>query len=144
VLQALVLTDEEKMLLTPTYHVFEMYSVHHDATLLPVSLSTGEYIFEGKKLPALSASASKNEKGVIHISMVNIHPDESISIEVDLRGQDVSEVSGRILTSGDVGDYNTFEQPDKVKPSPFNDARLRRNMITAEIPAGSVVVLEIK
>lgn len=144
VLQALVLTDEEKMLLTPTYHVFEMYSVHHDATLLPVSLSSGDYEFEGKKIPEISASASKNSKGVIHISIVNIHPDEATEIEIDLRGQVVSGVSGRILTSGDVGDYNTFEQPDRVKPAGFNGARLRKNILTATIPAGSVVVLEVK
>ncbi|MGM0529632.1 MAG: alpha-N-arabinofuranosidase [Bacteroidota bacterium] len=144
VLQALVLTDDEKMLLTPTYHIFEMYSVHHDATLLPSELSAGDYEFEGRKIPALSASASKNDRGIINISIVNIHPEEASEMEIDLRGQDISGVSGRILTSADVGDHNTFDQPDKVKPEVFRDANLDGNILTAIVPAGSVVVLEVK
>jgi len=143
VLQALILTDGPKMLRTPTYHVFEMYKVHHDATLLPTNLSCGEYEYEGKKLPALSASASIDKDGVIHISIVNIDPKNDNELTVDLRGKDVSVVSGRILT-GEIGDHNTFEQPDKVKPEAFNGAKLKKNLLTAKIPARSVIVLEIR
>ncbi len=143
VLQALVFTDEEKMLLTPTYHVFEMYKVHHDATLLPVDLVSGSYEFEGKKLPSLSASASLDAQGRIHISLVNIHPDEDSEMTIDLRGMEVSKVNGRILTSGDVGDHNTFSDPEKVKPEEFTDMKLKKSILTATIPAGSVVVLEL-
>ncbi len=143
VLQALVFTDEEKMLLTPTYHVFEMYKVHHDATLLPVDLVSESYEFEGKELPSLSASASLDAEGRIHISLVNIHPEKRSEMKIDLRGMEVSEVSGRILTSGDVGDYNTFSDPEKVKPEAFTDMKLKKNNLTATIPAGSVVVLEL-
>ncbi|MBE0652792.1 MAG: hypothetical protein IH594_03280 [Bacteroidales bacterium] len=144
VLQALVLTDEEKMLLTPTYHVFEMYQVHHDATLLPLNVVSGTYEYEGKKLASLSASASRNDEGVVHISIVNIHPRESAALEIDLRGQDVTKTSGRILTSADVGDHNTFDQPEKVTPVQFNNLKLKKNLLTTTIPAKSVVVIELK
>src|SRR3712207_3820443 len=72
VLQAVILTNEEKMLLTPTYHVMEMYNVHQDATLLPVKLKSNDYTFGNEKLPAVSASASRDKSGVTHISLVNI------------------------------------------------------------------------
>ncbi|MEQ1677620.1 MAG: alpha-L-arabinofuranosidase C-terminal domain-containing protein, partial [Chitinophagaceae bacterium] len=72
VLQAVILTKEEKMLLTPTYHVMEMYNVHQDALLLPLTVTSNDYTFGEKKLKAVSASASKDKNGVVHISLVNI------------------------------------------------------------------------
>ena len=131
------------MLLTPTYHVFEMYKVHHDALLIPLTLRCGDYEMNGLKLPVLSASASRNNDGVIHVSIVNIHPRENSQLEIDLRGQDVSEVSARILTSGDVGDHNTFEQPGKVKPAKFDAMKLKNNILKTTVPAKSIVVFEI-
>ena len=74
VLQAMVLTQEEKMVLTPTYHVFEMFSVHQDALLLPVDVESDLRCGpEGNELPALSLSASRDQEGKVHISLVNIH-----------------------------------------------------------------------
>ena len=116
VLQALVFTDGPKMVLTPTYWVFEMYKVHQDATLLPATLSCPDYVFEGNKLPALSASASLDKSGAVHISVVNIDPVKNDELTIDLRGRDFSSVSARILT-GESGAYNTFEDPEKVKPA---------------------------
>ena len=77
VLQAVILTDKEKMILTPTYHVLEMYNVHQDAMLIPLKITTTDYVFNGQKLPAVSASASKDSMGVIHISLVNIDPNKT-------------------------------------------------------------------
>src|SRR5216110_3245698 len=54
VLQAVILTDKEKMILTPTYHVMEMYNVHQDATLIPVTLKGTNYVQGNDSLPALS------------------------------------------------------------------------------------------
>ena len=62
VLQALIFTEDEKMVLTPTYHVYDMYKVHHDATLLPIELSGPDYVFDGDTLPALSASAIQGQR----------------------------------------------------------------------------------
>ncbi len=145
VLQAMVLTEEEKMILTPTFHVFEMYRVHHDATLLPSVLESGyEYSFGEDSLPALSASASMDDKGAIHVSLVNIDPENPADLNMEIRGKEVTQVSGRILTSSELNAHNTFEDPDRVKPEEFKGAKLSRQKFSLKLPAKSIVVLEIK
>lgn len=144
VLQAVILTNEEKMLLTPTYHVLEMYTVHHDATLLPIDLKTGDYAFGNDKLPAVSASASKDQAGVTHISLVNIDANKAQDVSIDIRGGKFSGVTGRILTSGKLQDFNTFDQPEKIKPAVFKDASLSGGTLKVKLPPHSVVVLEVK
>jgi alpha-N-arabinofuranosidase len=144
VLQAVVLTEGAKMILTPTYHVFEMFNVHHDAVMLPLSISTQNYAFGNEKLPAVSASASKDKQGLIHISLVNIDAKTTQTVQIDMRGTKVSNISGRILTSVKVQDHNTFDNPNKVQPSMFNGTKLANNMMTVVVPPFSVVVLEVK
>ena len=144
VLQAVILTKEEKMLLTPTYHVLEMYNVHQDATLLPLTLSTGDYSFGNEKLPAVSVSASKDALGVVHITLTNIDAQKAQDISIDLRGAKLSSVSGRILNSVKLQDFNSFEASDKIKPVVFKDALLTGNAVKVKLPAHSVVVLELK
>ncbi|ADQ18175.1 alpha-L-arabinofuranosidase domain protein [Leadbetterella byssophila DSM 17132] len=143
VLQAVILTEGEKMILTPTYHVMKMYNVHQDATLLPIQLETQNYKFEGKSIPAVSASASKNESG-INISLTNIDYTKSHEVTISLRGENVSKVSGQILTSGSIQDYNTFEQPEKIKVKEFTGAKLNNGVLKLTIPAHSVIVLNVK
>ncbi|AFN74942.1 alpha-L-arabinofuranosidase [Melioribacter roseus P3M-2] len=144
VLQAVVLTKEEKIILTPTYHVMEMYNVHHDATMLPVDVTSEKYTVDGKSLDAISCSASKDENGKIHISLVNIDINKKHNIVIDLRGTEVSKCTGRILTSEKVQDHNTFENPEKIKPAAFNGFKLNGNKLRIELPATSVVVLELE
>jgi alpha-N-arabinofuranosidase len=144
VLQAVILTNEEKMLLTPTYHVMEMYNVHQDATLLPITLTGPAYSFGNEKITAVSASASKDAAGVVHITLVNIDAQKTQEISVDWRGVKVSAVTGRILNSANLQDYNSFEIPEKIKPAPFKDATLSGTMLKVKLPAHSVVVLELK
>jgi alpha-N-arabinofuranosidase len=144
VLQAVILTQGEKMILTPTYHVFEMYKVHQDATLLPVQLTSRNYEFKGQKVAGLSVSASRDEAGAIHVSMCNLDPIRPVKIVIELRGIKPQSVSGRILTSPAMNAHNTFEKPDEVKPTPFQAFELKGSTITTTLPAKSVVVLEIK
>ena len=144
VLQAVILTNQEKMLLTPTYHVMEMYNVHQDATMLPVQLKTNDYVFGSEKLPAVSVSASKNSSGTTHVSLVNIDASKSQTITIDVRGLAVKTVAGRILTSKKLQDYNSFDQPTKIQPVVFNGAKLSNNTLTVELPPYSVVVLTLK
>jgi alpha-N-arabinofuranosidase len=144
VLQALIFTEGEKMMLTPTYHIYDMYKVHHDALLLPLSLETPDYIYEEQSLPAVSASASLDEDGKIHLSLVNIDPEETIPVTAELRGTEVDQVSGTILASEAMNSHNTFENPDEVVPAGFNDARLRGDVLHLELPPRSVVVLELE
>ena len=143
VLQAVILTDEEKMLLTPTYHVMEMYNVHQDALLLPMEVNSKDYVVNGEKLPAVSASASKKD-GLTHVSLVNIHASEAQEVEIKLGGAKYKNVSGRILTAKKVQDFNSFENPDLITPKAFKDAKLKGNNLTVKLPPFSVVVLELK
>jgi alpha-N-arabinofuranosidase len=144
VLQAVILTNEEKMLLTPTYHVMEMYTVHHDATLLPLDIKTNDYTFGTDKLPAVSASASKDAQGLTHVSLVNIDASKTQEVTIDVRGAKFSGVTGRMLTSDKLQDFNTFEQPSKIKPVAFKDASLSGGSLKVKLPPHSVVVLELK
>ncbi len=144
VLQAVILTKEEKMILTPTYHVMEMYNVHQDATMLPLSIKSENYGLGKDSLQAVSASASKDKDGVVHISLVNINPNKGQEISVSLRGMSASSVSGRILTSQKLQDHNDFDNPNKVKPVDFKGATLKGDDLKVTLPPVSVVVLTLK
>lgn len=144
VLQAVILTDGQKMILTPTFHVMEMYNVHQDAALLPLTLTTPDYVLGDKKLPAVSASASKDKNGLVHISLVNIDARAPQTVTLTLDGGKVATVTGRILTGKKLQDHNSFEHPDAVKPAVFKDAQLKGNTLTVKLPPFSVVVLEAK
>ena len=144
VLQAVILTNKEKMILTPTYYVMEMYNVHQDATLLPITLKVNDYILNGEKLPAVSASASKDSLGVINISLVNIDPLQSQKISIVLKSETKKNLSGRILTSKKLQDYNSFTESEKIKPATFNNASIDKNVLTVTLPPMAVVVLTIK
>lgn len=143
VLQAVILTDDEKMLLTPTYHVMEMYKVHQDATLLPLEVESEDYVLEGEKLPAISASASKDKNGITHVSLVNIHSSKDQEISIDIEGAKYKNVTGRILASKSLQDHNTFDNPEKIKPATFKGAKLKGNTLNVKLPPFSVVVLEL-
>ena len=144
VLQAVILTNEEKIILTPTYHVMEMYNVHQDAALIPADVNSNDYTSGDKKLKAISASASRDKNGAVHISITNIDAKNPQDVSIDLGGIQVKSITGRILHSGKLQDYNSFEDPNKIKPSAFNEAHLAGSNVTLRVPAFSVVVLELK
>lgn len=126
VLQALALTKGNKMVLTPTYYVFDLFKVHQDATLLPVKLISPDYVVDGNKLPAVNVSASKNNNGVVHISFVNLNPSETVTVGTSLDDANWNRIKGQILTSVKFDDYNSFGNPEKVKTSGFTDAKKTR------------------
>jgi alpha-N-arabinofuranosidase len=143
VLQALVLTKGPQMLLTPTYHVFDLYKVHQNAKLVPVQFHSPDYVNGDQQIPALNVSASRDSTGAIHISLVNIDANKSITIEGDI-DKALKSVTGSILTSDKISDYNSFDQPNKVIIKPFNGAKMQGNKLRIDLPAKSVVVLELK
>ena len=144
VLQAVILTNKEKILLTPTYHVMEMYNVHQDAKLLPLSIKSDDYSFGNEKLPSVSGSASKDSTGLTHISLTNINPKQEENISINIEGVKYTKVTGRILTSAKLQDHNTFENPEKIKPQIFTGASLKGSLLNVKLPPFSVVVLELK
>jgi alpha-N-arabinofuranosidase len=143
VLQAMILTEGPRMLCTPTCHVFEMYKVHQDATLLPTALDAGSYALGKEQIPQLSASASRDAAGRIHVSLCNLHHEQPAEVACELRGAAGLSATGRVLTADAINAHNTFDKPDAVQPAPFKDLNLAAAGLTAKLPARSVVVLEI-
>ncbi|HTG67074.1 MAG TPA: alpha-L-arabinofuranosidase C-terminal domain-containing protein, partial [Flavobacterium sp.] len=144
VLQAVILTDKAKMILTPTYHVMKMYRVHQDAELLPVNFTSPMYTLEGKSLPAISASASKDKSGLVHISLVNVDSKKENKIEIDLAELGLKNVTATILTSKKLQDYNSFDKPNAIEPKEFKGFKNAKGKLEITIPAFSVVVFEGK
>lgn len=143
VLQAVVLTEGEKMLLTPTYHVMEMFKVHQDAEHLAIHGEFGEYLNGGERLPQVSVSASKKD-GVIHVSLCNLDPSRAADLNLELRGlEGAYDMSGRLLVGDDIHAHNTFEQPNRVSPRDFTEASLTDRGLKANLPAASVAVLKL-
>jgi alpha-N-arabinofuranosidase len=144
VLQSVILTDKERMIVTPTYHVFELFNVHQDATSLPVTLTTPDYAFGEKRIPAVSASASRARNGRIHLSFAHCDPHRPITVTCRLQGVAAQRVAGRVLTAPAMNAHNTFTAPDTVQPAPFGGARLAGDTLTVDLPAKSVVILELQ
>ena len=145
VLQSMILTKEDKMVLTPTYHVFEMYKVHQDATYLPLELNCERKVVRDDRIvPMVSATASRDANGFIHISLSNVDLQESQEIELNLGEVKAKSVTGRILTANNIGDYNSFEKPSVVAPKEFTGAKVNKGSLKVTLPAKSIVVLEVK
>src|SRR5205823_658571 len=119
VLQALILTDGAAMVTTPTYHVFDLYKVHQNATLLTCALESDPYEVNGQQIPQVSVSASRNGNGRIHLTLCNVDPHREAGVRCELRGVAPKEVVGRVLTADDMRAHNTFQDPRRVAPAPF-------------------------
>ena len=143
VLQAMILTDKDKMLLTPTYHAYKMYVPFQDATSLPVALRDNvEYKVGAASIPGISASAARAKDGKLYLAIVNTNPREASDVAVNVAGQKVSGVSGQVLTATAMDAHNTFTQKDAVKPAPFA-AKAADGKLRLKIPAKAVVVVAV-
>ena len=144
VLQSLILTDSDKIVLTPTYDVYLMYKPHKEATLLPMTIKSPKVECGEKSFPAVNGSASRAANGKIHITLVNTDPDKNVDIACDINGKNaVKSVTGQILTSPDLRDHNTFDHPDKLQIKAFNGAKVTKSGLEVKLPSKSIVVLEL-
>ncbi|KAA6344605.1 Intracellular exo-alpha-L-arabinofuranosidase 2 [termite gut metagenome] len=142
VLQSMILTNAEGMVLTPTYHVFNMYKVHQNATYLPFSLICDKVDVSGNRtVPLVSATASKDKEGTIHISLSNIDADEAQEITIEISDSKATKVSGQILTSANLTDYNSFENPTAVTIKEFSGAKINKGVLTVKLPVKSIVTI---
>ena len=133
------------MILTPTYHVYDMYKVHQDAMLLDFALICDDYEYDGETLKQVNASVSKDKDGNINMTLCNIDPNKAAKVSCyigDIAG--IKEVCGTVLTSDAMNDHNTFEQPENVKPEAFNGFTVDGGNLTINMPSKSVVLLTIK
>lgn len=139
VLQAMILTDKEKMVLTPTYYAFKMHTPFQDARSVPVSLSnTPAYEFNNKSIPALSASAAISQDGNTYLSLVNTQVDSAITINLLA----IKQATGWLLSSAKMDEHNTFAQPHNIEPTTFN-AKVKNGKASLTIPAKSLLVLNL-
>ncbi len=143
VLQAMILTKGDKMILTPTYWVFDLYKVHQNAMMVPVKVSSSNYVYKGEKLPAINCSASIDTTGKMHISLCNIDPDKPEGVELSLDSFKADKITGKILTAKKMNAHNTFDNPNEVKPADFSDFSLTGNNLKVNMPPMSVIVLEL-
>jgi alpha-N-arabinofuranosidase len=140
VLQSMVLTDKEKMLVTPTYHVFEMYKPFQNATFLPSELATPEYRVGDVAIPAVSASAARGANGEVVLALVNSDANKPARVTVKVQGAAAKKISARVLTTEAMNAHNTFDKPDAVQPAAFTGGKLKGDAWVFDLPAKSVVV----
>lgn len=142
VLQSVILTDGDDMLLTPTYHIFKMYKSHAENTLLGSYITT-DYLEESKETPVLTESASVNSDGEIVSTISNASLAERAEIKCQIADFTVSSVVAEIVT-GDVRNHNTFDNKEVVKTEEFTDFTLANDGFVANVPPCSVVKFIIK
>ncbi|MCU0363968.1 MAG: hypothetical protein MUE32_11485 [Bacteroidales bacterium] len=143
VLQSVILTKDDKMVLTPTYHVFRMFRVHQEAKVLNIDLKCEEYVNGTRRIPSVSASASVDKEGKVHISIANLNPNKPLTLSAPIVGEAFKKISGEVLTAAEMNAYNSFEAPEAVKPASFNGFSYKDGLLTVNMPAKSVVVIEL-
>jgi len=144
VLQAMILTEKDKMILTPTYHAFEMYVPFQDATSLPVSIADNpSYTLGSTSIPGISASAARARDGKLYLALVNTNPGKAAEVAVNVAGTSIASANGRVLTSAAMDARNTFKSPEAVKPAPYS-VKAAGGKLTMNVPAKSVVVVALE
>ncbi len=143
VLQAIILTEGKEMVLTPTYHVFNMYKVHQDATMIPLDLVCDEYKYGDEEIPAISASASVKD-GVVSITLCNLNPNKAEDLSISLGDGKYSNVSGKIITSDKMGDYNDFGKEAKVVLKDYEVKKPKNGKLELALPSKSVMLIQLK
>ena len=146
VLQAMILTEGDKMVLTPTYHVFNMYKVHGDATLLKGSLISEKYTRGNASVPAISQTVSRDAAGKVHVSLSNVNPGKEVKLTVEFNGTKPAKVNGAtVLTAPAFNAVNTFDKPETVKPEAFKNYKMiAPGTLEVTLPSKSVVTLELE
>jgi len=142
VLQAMILTDKEKMVLTPTYHVFRMYVPFQDATFVPVSFDAGTYTHGDITLPRIDAIAAKDKSGKLWLEVTNIDPERPVDIEAYLTGMDIRSAAGEMLTAPKVDSVNTFDAPNAVAPKPVA-VKYQGSKLMVTVAPKSVTVISV-
>jgi alpha-N-arabinofuranosidase len=144
VLQAMILTDKEKMILTPTYHAFKMYVPFQDATALPLKLSNvPQYKLGEFAIPAVSATAAKAKDGSVYLALVNANPNKAETTQINLDGIQINSVSGQLLTADAMDTHNTFAKPEAIKPIAFS-AQGKNGKLSLDLPAKSILVVKVQ
>jgi alpha-N-arabinofuranosidase len=140
VLQAMIITDKDKMLLTPTYHVFHMYVPFQDATFIPVNFDAGSYAYGGVTLPRVDAIAAKGKDGKTWVAITNIDPEKPATFDLSAAGLKAGKAVGQTLTAAKITSANTFDKPNTVSPKPVTVKASGGHFAITVAPASVTVV----
>ena len=144
VLQSMILTKDDEIVLTPTYHLFRMYNVHQDATFVPVDYSEGEIVSRsGRVMPDISVSASRDSEGKVHVSVVNPVADREQTVTLCFDSLKPKHISAELLSAPSLQSYNDFGRKPEVVPVPFDALKKKGNTVTFTMPAASVITLAL-
>jgi alpha-N-arabinofuranosidase len=143
VLQAMILTDGPKMVLTPTYDVFRMYVPFQDATFIPVSYDAGSYVHGDTTLPRLDAIAARGKDGKLWLSLTNLDPNHPLDVDAAALGFKATSADGQTLSAPKVDSVNTFDHPRTVSPKPISGT-LKNGAIVLTLPPASVTVVSLQ
>ena len=144
VLQAMILTRGERMVVTPTYHVFDLYQSHQGASQVPVRVSAPDYCFGEVRLPSVSASASRSDRGLLTLSLVNLDPNHAVRVGAEVRGFPVREGAARVITAASMDAHPDFDAPDPLVPVELQGLAVSGGAVAFTLPAKSVVVVELR
>jgi alpha-N-arabinofuranosidase len=143
VLQAMIMTDKEKMALTPTYYVFKMYVPFQDATFVPITFDAGSYTHDDINLPRVDAIAAKDANGKLWLEITNLDPTQAVEIEANLAGITAKSAAGETLTAPKVDTVNTFDAPNTVVPKPVS-AKVQSGKLALKLEPKSVTVVSVE
>jgi alpha-N-arabinofuranosidase len=143
VLQAMIITDKEKTVLTPTYYVFKMYVPFQDATFVPVAFDAGTYTQDNIRLPRVDAIAARDNAGKLWLELTNVDPNEPLEIEVNLVDIRAKSATGETLTAPKVDSVNTFDAPRTVVPKPIS-AKVQGGKLMLRLEPKSVTVISVE
>ena len=143
VLQAMILTDKAKFVLTPTYYVFKMYVPFQDSISVPVTFDAGTYMDGGVSLPRVDAIAARGADGKLLLEITNLDSENSAIIDADLAGITAKSASAETLTGAAVDSVNTFESPNAVVPKAAA-AKVKNGKLSLTVGPRSVTVVSIE
>jgi alpha-N-arabinofuranosidase len=144
VLQALIYTKDEHMWLSPTYFVFDFFKHHQGNLLLHTELDCKSVLFGESSIPSISISASATPNDVTVLTLVNLNPDQRVSLDVILDGKDVVSASTRLLASNKVTDHNSIQTKNKVTPVSCSEIIIENNKFLLDMPPASIMSCSIK
>ena len=145
VLQSVLLTEGDKMIKTPTYHVMHMYRHHQGAKLLESSVTGIDEIGTDEwKVPKVTESVSKDKDGIVTITLNNLSIESAEDVEVQLANGVYKVVEARIVTNSDMHAHNTFEAPEEVIEKDFDDYEVKGENILVKLPVNSVVEMRLQ
>jgi alpha-N-arabinofuranosidase len=143
VLQAMILTDKERMVLTPTYYVFKLYAPFQDSTFVPIAFDPGTYVHGDITLPRLDAIAAKDANGKLWLAITNLDPNQSVEVEASVAGITAKSASGETLAGPKVDSINSFEAPSTVVPKAISP-KVQGGKLTLKLEPKSVTVVSVE